>query len=460
MVVARVRHIGAKRDVRQMSDKGPVTKGRRFLKLAGMTASVAGTYAGSKLRSAFRSPTQRDATRIETNRDIGERIAKTLGELKGAAMKLGQMASIGADVLPKEIATALKVLQKEAPPVPFDVISRMIESELGSPPEVLYRTFDKEPFASASIGQVHRAVTDDGREVVVKVQYPGVGASVDSDLAHLKMALRAGGLLKLNRKSVNSVFEEVRVHLHEELDYCNEADNVRLFGEHHESHDFVHVPEVVGERSAQRVLTLTYLAGDDISVLDERGYSQDVRNAIGCNLYRMIASQIFELTAIHADPNPANFAFRPDGSIVLYDFGCVKKMKPTIVDAIARTLRGSLFEDYDLVEQGLIELGVRTIDGPPVEVAFYKDWRDVFLRPFLCEGAFDYGQACIHEEVIKRIPSMMKRLDSFQPASEIIFLDRVLGGHYGNLRTVRSRGKFLDAVWPYLDVSPSDASPC
>ncbi|MEO1268440.1 MAG: AarF/UbiB family protein, partial [Myxococcota bacterium] len=182
----------------------PVSKSKRFFKLAGMTASVAGNYAKSKLKSVFKNAEESARQQAESYQESGERIAKTLGELKGAAMKIGQMASVASDVLPKELSSALKSLQNEAPPMSFDVIASQIEQEFGARPEILFNHFDPEPFAAASIGQVHRAQVDDGREVVVKVQYPGVDSSVDSDLAHLKLALRASGLVKMNRKAFNS----------------------------------------------------------------------------------------------------------------------------------------------------------------------------------------------------------------------------------------------------------------
>ncbi|MFO0636951.1 MAG: AarF/UbiB family protein [Nannocystaceae bacterium] len=162
-----------------MNDR-PATKGRRLLRLASMTAQVAGGYAKSRIKAVFQSPEAAARDRAETARSSGELIAKTLGELKGAVMKVGQMASIAKDILPRELAEALATLQREAPPMPYEVIEEQIERELGSSPATLFRRFDKTPFAAASIGQVHRATTDDGREVVVKVQYPGVDEAVDS----------------------------------------------------------------------------------------------------------------------------------------------------------------------------------------------------------------------------------------------------------------------------------------
>jgi len=157
----------------------PVTKGRRFLRLAGMTASVASRYAGSRIKSMFQNSEDAARDRAEVNERNGTRIAETLGELKGAVMKVGQMASIATDILPRELAEPLKALQKQAPPMAYEVIAGQIESEFGALPETLFSQFERKPFASASIGQVHRARTDEGRDVVVKVEYPWFDAAVD-----------------------------------------------------------------------------------------------------------------------------------------------------------------------------------------------------------------------------------------------------------------------------------------
>jgi predicted unusual protein kinase regulating ubiquinone biosynthesis (AarF/ABC1/UbiB family) len=436
--------------------KAPATRGKRFMKLASMTASVAASYAASRVKSAFKSAEEAAVERAKSYAESGERIAETLGELKGAAMKLGQMASIQADFLPKEISGALRRLQREAPPMPYEIIAQQIERELGSIPERLFSRFDPEPFAAASIGQVHRARTDDGREVVVKVQYPGVDGSVDSDLMHLKLALKASGLIRTSRKNLDDLFGEIKARLHEELDYCNEADNVRLFRKLHADHDFVIIPEVVGERSSQRVLTLTYEGGDDINHLDREGYSQEVRNQIAKNLFLITVHQIFVFRALHADPNPANFAFRKDGRLVMYDFGCVKKIKPEISHAYARTLMAAIEEDYDAVERGMLELGARRPEGPPIEEDYYRKWRQILVRPFL--GEFDYASSTIHDEVKPMIPGLIKRLSSLQAPIEVVFIDRVVGGHYGNLRKIGARGRFLDLVMPFLETA-ARASP-
>ena len=429
---------------------GPVTKGRRFFKLAGMTAQVAGSYAKTRIKSLFQSEEAAAQDRREAHELNGGRIARTLGEPKGAVMKVGQMASIAGDILPRELAEALRGLQREAPPVDFAVIAAQIEKELGSPPETLFKTFDRTPFAAASIGQVHRATTDDGREVVVKVQYPRVDTAVSSDLSHLKLVLKASGLVKVRKQALDEVFREVKARLHEELDYCNEADNVRKFREFHRRHPWVAVPDVVGERSAQRVLTLTYEPGDHISELDALGYPQATRDLLGQHLFKLLIDQLFEFRTLHADPNPGNLAFRRDGTIVLYDFGCVKHIPDRIIAAYGATIRCGLEEDYVGLERGLDALGVLNPDGPRVELEYYKGWRDIFALPFLADEVFDYGASKIHEEVIKQVPGALKRMESFQPPSDLVFIDRAVAGHYGNLRKIGARGKFLEMLWPYL----------
>lgn len=419
------------------------------MRLAGMTARVATGYTTSRVKAVFQSKEAAERDRARAHEQAGELIAQTLGELKGAVMKVGQMASIAGDLLPKELSEALGALQREAPPMDFEVIAEQIERELGAPPPALFEHFEVEPFASASIGQVHRARTDDGREVVVKVQYPGVDAAVDSDLAHLKIALRASGLVKVKRKVLDDVFGELRARLHEELDYCNEADNVRLFSEYYGQDAAVVVPEVVGERSSQRVLTLTYEPGHHISELQE--FSQEVRNEIGAALFRVLADQIFNLKILHADPNPGNFAFREDGSVVLYDFGCVKRLDPEIVEAYKATIRAGFAEDYAGIEDGLVRLGARNLDGPQVPLDYYKPWRDIFMRPLLGDEPYDFGRSQLQQDAIKLVPGFLtKYLKSFQPPVELVFLDRVVVGHYGNLRKLGARAQYRALLEEHL----------
>ncbi|TVR02964.1 MAG: AarF/ABC1/UbiB kinase family protein [Deltaproteobacteria bacterium] len=433
-----------------MSDRPP-TRGKRLWKLASMSASVAGDFARTRLRNTFRSQEDAEADQRESFRRSGERIAETLGQLKGAAMKVGQMASVGADLLPRELSDALRVLQREAPPMPIEVIEEQIEREFGVIPERLFASFNPEPFAAASIGQVHRATTDDGVEVIVKVQYPGVDDSVDTDLNHLRFALRASGMVgRHHRDAFDRLFEELRSKLHEELDYTNEAHNLRLLREVHRDDPFVHLPEVIGERSAKRVLTLSFEDGTPLREVEDT-WPQDLRNTIGANLVRLLARQIFDARLIHADPNPGNFAFRDDGTIVLYDYGCVKALDPDTMDAWEHGIRAGLHEDYEALDEALFRLGARLPDSPPVDADFYRPWRDIMLEPFLGTD-YNFGEARLQEKARKLLPDFFRNIQSFQPPVELAFLDRTIGGHYGTLRRLRATGPWRDIVAPWIDL--------
>lgn len=410
-----------------MADRPPV-KGKRFFKLASMTAGVARDYARARVRSAIGNETEED--RASLRKATGERIANTLGELKGAAMKVGQMASAAKELVPPEVAQALSTLQREAPPMAYEVIAEQIEKELGDAPELLFRSFDEEPFAAASVGQVHRAVTDDGREVVVKVQYPGVDGAIDSDLSQVRMALRMGGVIRMPRDMVDAMFEELRKRLHEELDYCNEADNVRRFRAFHEDQEWIVVPDVVGERSAKRVLTLTYEPGLSLQEIERGGYTQELRDTLGLRVAQMIVDQLFDLNWIHGDPNPANFAFREDGRIVVYDFGCVKELHEHTVDGVRDLIAGARDMDYPKMDQALIDLGPLRPEGAPLEPRYYKRWLDAMAGPLYVDGPFDFGGATMGEDLVKLMPSTMKRMHRFQPAPELAILDREVAGLY------------------------------
>jgi predicted unusual protein kinase regulating ubiquinone biosynthesis (AarF/ABC1/UbiB family) len=403
-----------------MADNKPPANAGRFLKLAGLTAKVAGDYAAGRIKRVFQSE-------------------ERAGELKGAAMKMGQMASMAADLLPKEIASALQSLQGDAPPVDFSVIEAQIEAEFDQPLALLFEDFEPLPFAAASIGQVHRARVD-GEDVIVKVQYPGVDKAVDSDMRHLRLALVASGVLRIDKRALDASFAEISRRMHEELDYCNESDNVRRFHAFHQRHPFVRVPKVVGHRSSKRVLTLAYEPGDHVRDLVERGYTQAERDRCGENLWRAMESQIFDLGVLHADPNPANFAFRRDGTVVMYDFGCVKELVPGITAGYRSLIVNGLGEEYAAIEGTLRDLGIRRADGPGVPPTFYKLWRDWLAVPVLAEQPFDFGKARFEKEMLATlVPATIKHMESFQPSSELVFFNRALVGHYATLRSMGAR---------------------
>ena len=410
------------------------TQAGRLLRLTGMTTSIATRVAGHSMKRMFQSDEARERDREKLLRHIGKEIATTLGEMKGAVMKVGQIASQMKDLLPDEVSEALTVLQKSSPPMPFSVIRRQIRRELGDEPENLFARFDEQPFAAASIGQVHRAETHDGRAVVVKVQYPAVKESIDSDMRHLRRILKLGGLLKVEEQALDAIFAEIRNQLEEELDYRQEAEHLKLFREFHADEDWLIIPDVIDELSSDKVLTLTYEPGDDINTVQASDqYDQQLRNLLGQRVFDAIARQIFELRVVHCDPHPGNFAYRPDGSVVIYDFGAIKRIPEPDLEAFRNITRAAIAGDYRAIDRTLQSLGIRKADGPEVEADFYAGWVNLLI-PCFGEEPFDFAGSRLHLKLAKKTRQTPWRyLESFQPSARTLLVDRVLGGHYWTL---------------------------
>jgi len=410
------------------------TPGKRFLKLAGMSASIAKKIAGNKVKSLFADEEAKKQSKDEMYADMGARIAETLGEMKGAVMKVGQMASQVKDLLPTEVATALESLQKESPPMPYSMIRRQLVRSLGEDPEKLFESFDQEPFAAASIGQVHRATTKEGVDCIVKIQYPGVKESCNSDLKQIKRLFKLAGLVKVSKEVVDKTFEEIRVMLYEELDYNHEAENLRFFNEHYKDHPYVIVPELIEELSSETILTLTYVQGDSLSsIKDNPNYSQEIRNTLGHRLFEAMARQIYELQRVHCDPHPGNFAFRPDGSIIMYDFGAVKEVSDNTVRIHKNLFQDVINGNIESVEGHLRDMGVLKEDAPEVPLSYYQEWMDIITEPYN-NPQFDFSTSRVHRRMAKKVRNDgFKYVGAFQPSPETMHVDRVLAGHYWTL---------------------------
>jgi predicted unusual protein kinase regulating ubiquinone biosynthesis (AarF/ABC1/UbiB family) len=429
------------------------TPGKRFMKLAGMSASIAGNFAKNRIKGALGTLTEEERLkeREQLFSQVGEQIAQTLGEMKGAVMKVGQIASQFKDVFPKEIADALAKLQKESPPMPFGVIERQIRQELGREPSEIFAFIDSKPFAAASIGQVHRARTHAGEEVVVKVQYPGVDQCVESDLKHLRMALKLAGVLRVDKEMLDGIFAEIRRSLVDELDYVKEAQNVREFAAFHADDAKIVVPRVFDEFTSTRVLTLAFEPGDDIRAVQAPRYSQDTINELGHRLVNAIGAQIYSLHAVHCDPHPGNFAFRTDGTIVIYDYGCVKKIKPEIVAALRRSTYAAIKEDFAELDRALISLGVRnTENAPHMPADFYAPWATIVQRAF-SDTPFDFGNATLHEDVMRLARQSLKHWEAFRPSPDTMLVDRAIGGHYWTLKQLGVNTAFREALYRNLE---------
>ena len=302
------------------------TRGQRNVVLASAATKAGSGWAVDQARRVFADAERREELDEARQLRTAEQVAETLGNLKGAMMKLGQMASYLDQGLPEPVREALAQLQQDAPPMAPELAAGVIEAELGARPEVVFAEWDPVPIAAASIGQVHRALTHDGQAVAVKVQYPGVDVAIKGDLDNAGMIFGAMKFL-FPGLDPKPLVAELRERLVEELDYELEAANQRLFAGYYEGHPFIHVPAVIDGLSSRRVLTTELATGARFAEVE--GWPAEQRDLAGEAIYRFVFGSLYRLGAFNGDPHPGNYLFGPDGRVTFLDYGLVKRFTPT-----------------------------------------------------------------------------------------------------------------------------------
>lgn len=398
---------------------------------------------GSALSGAFRTLEGKESLRSTALLRNATRIQQALSRLKGAPMKVGQMLSLHEGLLPPEVASVFRALQDQAPPIPMGKISAVLKGELGDQLQ-LVEEVDPDSCAAASIGQIHRARLKDGRDVVFKVQYPGIDETIEADLKTLK------GILQLvlswyTKADTEAVWSEVRDRLREEIDYRHEASNLNRMRDLWAQTSWVHIPRVVEELSSQRVLcmeSLTGLSGDEACA---ETVPQALRDQWGQHLFQFMLTGLLQHRLLHADPNLANFAFAENGDILVYDFGCLKEIPPPIATSYARLTRSVLSSRYGRIAAQLQRLGIENGDGSPVSQdivdALVAEVRPLIRRrpPYrfgdddkIYARSMDLGVKHWREATGLRFPA------------EIVFIHRTFAGQFGNLCKLRACGPWRD----------------
>lgn len=346
----------------------------RAVRLGGLSARTsAGWLASALLDSAGRSE---PAARFR--RAAAERAAESLGRLKGLAMKAGQMLSFVSDDVPEELRQALSRLQTTSEPRPFLEMAATIERSLGAPATRVFRSIDPEPMASASIGQVHRAVLLDGTEVAVKVQYADASRAVRSDLANVGLTFQSLRLL-LPGTDPAALAAELRERITEELDYRAEAQKQAGFASRFADHPFIAVPRVFESHCGVRVLTAEYVEGRRYA--EVLGDPEPLRSCYGEILLRFLFSSIFTFGVVNGDPHPGNYLFDRTGARVTFlDFGCVKQLPPALLQAWRGFAGASLSGDRPGVRRYAAELGF--LDGSGREAASHAVTLGQLYFPF------------------------------------------------------------------------------
>ena len=307
----------------------------RTARLARLGAQTGGSYAAHRARRVFADAERRRELDTTFEMKTAEQVTEVLGQMKGALMKIGQMASYLDQGLPEHVRDALAELQHDAPPMSPELAASMIEEQLGAPPEVVFAEWDPRPIASASIGQVHRAMTHSGDAVAVKVQYPGVAEAVASDLDNAGLIFAGLGQLfpGLDHKALVA---ELRDRLLEELDYGLEAQNQQLFADLYAGHPTIHIPAVFHELSSRKVLVTELADGARFSEL--LTWSQAEKDLAAETVYRFAFGSLYRSAAFNGDPHPGNYLFRPGGEVTFLDFGLVKRFTQAELDEFAELI--------------------------------------------------------------------------------------------------------------------------
>ncbi len=334
---------------------GSVKRTARILQLG---AGLAGSYLVHHLQRPFLDKKRADNEKEALGRKSAKKMREELQGLRGPIMKIGQALSMQTHFLDSNTVSELSALQMHAPPMHPALMRAQFKSALGKYPEELFRSFETEPFAAASLGQVHWAITKSGEEVAVKIQYPAMREAIESDFTALRTA---GFAARITGHLPESVIRELQRGIVEETDYTKEAQNMEFFGNALAPLDFVHIPKVLPDFSSDRVLTMSRVPGLRLQDFLKTNRSQAVRDKLGEGLTRLFFYQLFRVQALHADPHPGNYLFNNDGTISLVDYGCVKHLKPEVVRCYAQFWSREWESDRKLYNEI-----IRTIFGPKI----------------------------------------------------------------------------------------------
>ena len=373
------------------------------------------------------------------------RVTETLGKLKGLPMKLGQMISLHEGLLPPEVVQVLSALQAKAPSVPFETLREHMRAEIGDNFDLIEH-LDPEPYASASIGQVHRARLKDGRDVVLKSQYPGIDKVIEADMKNLR-GLLTSLFSMFTKANLEPVWEELHTILLQELDYELEARHIARMRENFADESSLVLPVVIPELTSRRVICMEFLAGISPEDACSEEYPAELRNKWGLALAELTLQSFLKHRFLHADPNFANFAFTADGRVIMYDFGCIKEIPEQVAEGYGMAARSLVAGDFNGIGEHLRRMGIRRLNGDALPEHILQDYGRVLAEPFRESPPYTFGEDADLYERLMELGRLhwMEGMDMEIPR-HVIFIDRTINGHLGNLCKLRSTGPWRDIL--------------
>ena len=433
-----------------MSSQKSTTTGRA-LRMASMGAGIAGSYAGYLLQRTFLGEAKSKIKLKSTHTRAARKMVDEMQALRGPAMKLGQMLSLQTGVLPDEVLSELATLQMEAPGMHPSLVRVQVKQSLGREPEQIFKQFTSEPFAAASLGQVHHAVTREGQRVAVKIQYPGIRQAIENDFrlfrTFSKPAQASGHIPK-------PAIDEIEEQIVAETDYLREADNIEFLADRLASLSFVKVPRVFRDYSSDKVLTMSLMTGRHLEDFLAQRPSQTLRNQLGAHLFELFHFQVLKIEALHADPHWGNYLFNDDADISLVDFGCVKYLSPESVAYLRSVFLypgSTASADFRrLLETYYDRIGEKLLPGARRALIRFADnfYRKVYPpEPEKQRHPFDFGDVAFLQDYLRESKNLFRTKGVMM---EFIFMGRAEMGLYQTLHRLKARVPTSQIVRKYL----------
>ena len=430
----------------------PTTRFGRLARL-GLTMgelAIGGVAEGVRRLAGSKPEDARNVFLTATN---AKKLAKRLAGMRGAAMKMGQILSMESeDFLPPEFAAALAILRDSANSMPLSQIRGVMGREYGKGWEDRFIDFDYQPVAAASIGQVHRAVTQDGRELALKIQYPGVAKSINSDVDNMAMLMRLARLMPVDI-DIAGIVDETKRQLHQEADYIVEAEYLRAYRELVQDEARFVVPMVHDDLTTKRILAMDYVEGVPLESLGDDGVSQHTRDSVGSLLEHLLFRELFEFGTMQSDPNFANYLYQPeDDRIVLLDFGSTVTFEKEFTQRYAHIARAMIDGD-DIATRHLAEqMGYLDLDGSDAYAARLLDMIKLISEPVISGGVYDFGGSDLFARGRDAGLSMFfEDMSEYRiPPPETMFLHRKLVGSFMLCSRIGARVNVQELILPFL----------
>ncbi len=427
----------------------PIHRARRLLKLGGLVGRIAGDMISEGASTLLAGKPLRAADLLLTPGNA-RRLTERLSEMRGAVMKVGQLLSMEAgDYLPPELTQILAMLRENARPMPLGQVARVLEGAWGKDWEKAFRRFSFTPLAAASIGQVHEATTRDGQHLAIKVQYPGIRKSIDSDVDNVATLFRMLRLVPRD-DDISPHLMEAKRQLHLEADYCAEAENIAEYQRFIGNDSGFELPTVDNSRTTAEVLAMSFVSGVPIETLSD--VPRPVRNRIASRLLDLVMKEVFEWHLVQTDAHFGNYRYEPDQDrIGLLDFGATRRYTPELIDSFRHLMREAREGDISAIESHAVTLGyLRANDAEPYRRALCEMINAV-AEPIRNPGPFDFGTSDLaHRVADYAITLRLNQRYMHLPPTDLLFLHRKFTGTYLLCARLRARIDVGALVAPYL----------